>query len=276
MPFNSLFIHKSPINVLGPIGKKLCDKCPIDVSNSFLSNRYTKYPFHTAFSSFNIEADSKLNLKLVRRYGVVAEASVVGPTNVMNPNVKLGMLKIEYNISPEGKLSLRPWHQIEKYPGAYYTNNDIDKLFKSFVTRPMYKKFARESSDFKWEYLSKISEKTYFDRTIIDSTQIANPLYINQLDKLFDYNKKYGGFDYNVIKSNCQTFVKYYAELATKGISNIKIKNRNFELFVKEFREDLNNYLQEAREKGLIQDVIKTSYKLYTNLKHYFNRTLNK
>lgn len=142
----------------------------------------------------------------------------------------------------------------------------------------MYDKYKMKETDFKWAYLEKISERNYLDRTIIDSTQIANPLYINQLNKLFDYNKNYGGFDYSIFKSNCQTFVKYYAELVTKGISNIKIKNRNFEEFVTEFRKDLNNYLSEANNQGLIENVIKSTAKsvnnLVYNLKHYFNKTL--
>lgn len=114
LPFNTFFVHKSPINVLGPIGKRLCKTCPIDVNNAFLSNSYTKYPFHTTFSSFNIEADAKRKLKLVRRYGGVSEASVVGPTNVKNPKVKLGMLKFEYNIDSNGYLNLRNWFDTEK------------------------------------------------------------------------------------------------------------------------------------------------------------------
>lgn len=82
------------------------------------------------------------------------------------------MIKFEYNIDDEGNLNLRKWTDTEQYPSAFYTNQDIDNLFKSFISPSMRYKYKNKDTNFKWDYLEKISEHNYFNRTIIDSTQI--------------------------------------------------------------------------------------------------------
>lgn len=246
-PFGHVAVHKSPIEIsTGVKAKFLSDAVPKQLTNDFLSNKATKFPFHTSFSSHNLEFNEKDELHLVYRYGGIAEASTVGPTN--SPlNIKIGILKNEYKIiNNNGKLILEelPWNKIEKMPNKLYTEKDIDELYKSFTSSKTYKQTkSKLSTDEKWELIKRRVQLKYNSREIIDSLPVGNPLYMKALDSLFDYNENYGGFNYNLWSRNCQSFVKSYASLANKGISSISINDKNYKKFLEQFRKNFEHYM---------------------------------
>lgn len=243
-PFGEVSVYKSPIEIVAPIGGKfVSDNFPTSLTQGFLSNKATKYPFHTSFSSTTYEMNALSEPIIVRRYGGVAEASTVGPTNVKNPKVKIGIVKFDYTIKKAESgltLELKNWDLTEKTVGNYYTKDDVDQLFKSFVSNKVYKKSANLDSNTKWAIIEYKTSQKYFTRNVIDSVAVSNPLYMKSLDRLFDYNTKYNGFNYNLWNRNCQSFVKAYASLASKGISSIQIADDSFRDFVKGFHNDFD------------------------------------
>lgn len=253
--FNTLYVHKSPIEALKPIGSKfIADNFPTKLTENFLSNRVTRYPFHTSFSSYSVETNSKRQLLLVRRYGGIGDISTVGPTNGLK-DVKVGYLKSEFFISPTGKLQLKTWRDTEKFEGKMYSEQDVDQLFRSFVSPKTYDLTAAElTTDEKWKYINSKVQKKFNKRDVIDSTMLSNPLYQRTLDSLFDYNVNFGSFNYNLLSRNCQGFVKSYAQLVTKGITNTFIKDRDFSAFIAQFRENAARYLKESLDSGLVKD----------------------
>lgn len=267
-PFGEVSIHKSPIDILAPIGGKfVSDAFPTSLTQGFLSNKATKYPFHTSFSSVTFEMNAAKEPIICKRYGGIAEASTVGPTNVKNPKVKVGIVKLDYKIvSKDDKLSLEflNWDKTEKLAGKFYTETDVDLLYKSFVSNKVYKRTASSlTADQKWRIIELKCSKKYYTRDVIDSVAVANPLYMKSLDRLFDYNTKYNGFNYNLWNRNCQSFVKAYASLASKGVSSIKIADANFEDFVHGFYADYDWYFND-----LFPTHLTTRFQLETTLRN--------
>lgn len=266
VPFGAIFVHSSPIDIISSIGGKyLSDKFSKEVNNVFLSNHNVKYPFHTSFSSFNIEAKDR-EMILVRRFGGISEASTVGPTNIKNPKIKIGIIRFEYNVKKDGSFDIINWKNTYKYQGEYYTEKDVDELFRSFTNKNTYAKYSKLSTDDKWNYLIYATERQYSTRDIIDGIPIANPIYISQLDRLFDYNQHYNNFNYNLLTRNCQSFVKAYIELATKGLTSRYIKDNNFEDFVRKFQQDVERYLRIPIAENLVSKVKNFVNKLYNTI----------
>lgn len=263
VPFGAIFVHASPIDVIAPLGGKyLSKKFSKEVNNVFLSNSNVKYPFHTSFSSFNVEAKDK-DFVLVRRYGGISEASTVGPTNIKNPKVKIGLIRFEYKMKRDGTFELNNWKDTYKFQGQSYTEEDVEQLFSSFINKYSYEKYKHLSTDDKWQYLVYVTERQYSTRDIVDGIPLANPIYISQLDRLFDYNQQYNNFNYNLLTRNCQSFVKAYIELATKGMSSKYIRDKNFEEFIRNFQKDVERYLQSPIAKGLVTKVTNFVNDLY-------------
>lgn len=263
VPFGAVFVHTSPIDLIKPIGGKyLSERYSREVNNIFLSNRNVIYPFHTSFSSFNIETRDN-DLILVRRFGGISEASTVGPTNIKNPKVKIGLIRFEYKIDSVGKFKAMNWNETYKFMTDVYTESDVDNLFKSFLTTNVYEKYKNLSTDEKWTYLLYTTERKYAKRNIVDGVPIANPMYLRQLDRLFDYNTMYNNFNYNLLTRNCQSFVKSYIELATNGMSTNYIKDKNYENFVDYFTRDVEKYLRVSIDNELVEKVKEYGNKLY-------------
>lgn len=263
VPFGAVFVHTSPIDAIKPIGGKyLSERYGREVNNIFLSNRNVVYPFHTSFSSFNIETRDN-DLLLVRRFGGISEASTVGPTNIKNPKVKIGLIRFEYKIDAKGSFRAVNWNETNKFMSEPYTETDVDNLFRSFLTANTYAKYKNLSTDDKWTYLLYTTEKKYAKRNIVDGVPIANPVYLRQLDRLFDYNTMYNNFNYNLLTRNCQSFVKSYIELATNGLSSGYIKDKNYENFIDYFTRDVEKYLRVSIDRGLVEKVREFGDKMY-------------
>lgn len=263
IPFGAVFVHTSPIDLIKPIGGKyLSERYGKEVNNIFLSNRNVVYPFHTSFSSFNIETRDN-DLILVRRFGGISEASTVGPTNIKNPKVKIGLIRFEYKVDATGSFKAMSWKDTNKFIDDPYTELDVDNLFKSFLSTNTYEKYKNLSTDDKWTYLLYTTERKYAKRNIVDGVPIANPMYLRQLDRLFDYNMMYNNFNYNLLTRNCQSFVKSYIELATNGLSTRYIKDKNYENFVEYFTRDVEKYLRVSIDKNLVEKVKEFGNKLY-------------
>lgn len=275
-PFGEVSVHKSPIDILNPIGGKfISDAIPQSVTSSFLSNKHTKYPFHTSFSSSTFEMNAKNEAIICKRFGGIAEASTVGPTNVKNPKVKIGIVKFDYRLkhnaeTGEKSMTFLNWDETEKQAGQYYSPTDVDKLYESFVSRKNYLNTKSYSTDKKWQIIHDKCAKKYSSRNIIDSVAVGNPLYMKSLDRLFDYNHMYNGFNYNLWNKNCQSFVKSYASLASKGVSAIKIKDSNYQDFVNGFYDDFVLYNNDLIEAGYYTKVFEIedndSIKIYQRL----------
>nr|QKT21485.1 putative structural protein [Vesanto virus] len=234
-PFGVVSVHKSPIDVpiAQPASKFLSAKYSGTQSGrAFLSNEQQTFPFHTSVSSSAIEIRTDDKIVLNTRFTGVAEPSIIGPTNAKNPRVKVGYVKIQHEViiinEHTSTLRLLPWHNTEIKPGVFYSQSDVDQLYKSFFPKS---KDTLLTTDQKWELVAHQTSKRINTRDKIDYVPVQSNIFLGSLDDMMFFSQSGGRFKYNLLNNNCQTYARAFAQMAAYGSTNMDILVSDFRAF---------------------------------------------
>lgn len=208
-------------------------------TDSFLTNQYQKYLFHSSVSVRNFEIDSDQRLLYNIRFSGVGEPSIIGPTNAKNPRVKVGYVKVQYEVTPDNTLKLLNWDETKIVGDRTYTAEEVDQLFFSFSG----KQSSVMTTNDKWLYIATLTHRRISSRNVIDSIPLPNDIYLKTLDDLTFFSKVGNSFKYNLFSNNCQNFVKVFAQLATSGYSKLSLVASDFAEYVKMFSKNADSYV---------------------------------
>lgn len=246
VPFGVARVHQSPIDILpNSFGKFLVNKFDgTKAGKSFLANEYTRFPFHTSISSYVFDIDEEGEVLLHVRFSGVGEPSVIGPTNLKNPRVKLGYLKMSYKVDMETEeLSLLPFDKTLAYDNVFYSEEDVQRLYYSFTNNDI----SFLSVEEQWEMLAVYLGNRIKSRNVIDMVPIPNSIMLNSLDNLLVFSKNGNSFGYSLLNNNCQSFVNSYAQLISKGFSSTRYLKGDYNEFVNMIINSAKEYFSKSK-----------------------------
>lgn len=239
--FGLVSVHSSPIEQIPVVNKFLHDiSVDSNAARSFLSNQCQKFPFHTSGSIRNFEINKEGKVLYNIRFTGVAEPSVIGPTNAKNPRVKIGYIKLQYEVDTNlNSVKLLNWDKTKIVDDRVYTADEVRQLYLAFSN----KKTTSLSTDQQWLYISSLTNNRINSRNVIDTIPLPNDIYLQSLDDLIFFSKAGNNFKYNIFSNNCQNYIKVFSQLATNGYSKLNLAASDFAEYAKIFGANANNYI---------------------------------
>lgn len=239
--FGYVNAHSSPIEVIPVSAKYLHNKAAnSEAARSFLSNQYQRFPFHTSVSvrTFDFEKDGKLVYNV--RFSGVGEPSIIGPTNLKSPRVKIGYVKLQYDVdSVTGAMNIRNWQNTKIIDDRVYTSDEVRQLYLAFSGR----KTTVLDTDRQWKAVALFTNGRIKSRNVVDRMPIPNGIFLESLDDLMFFSKAQNNFKYNLFNNNCQHFVKTFTQLASQGYSSLSLSASDFSEYARVFGANSARYV---------------------------------
>lgn len=249
-PFGSVQALKSPISELGAFGNKIKDiKILTKGEKSFLSNSYQKYPYHTSTVTTVADIDEAGDIIVSTRFAGVGEPSIIGPTNVKNPKVKLGYIKTQYKYNKdENKLELLPWDQVKIGDKQMYEQEDINELYRAFYQEGFGWTPPRDlTTEEKWEAVVLAMNAKIKTRDVIDSVPLPNSIFHDMVDGLVYFSQGGNSFSYNLLNNNCQNFVKSFAQIISGKQISLNLRSSDYSMLAQRYMDQAKVYFKDSQ-----------------------------